>query len=546
MDNSVSATATTSNPQSSEATRPDDSVNDRVDAPSPLREPKSDGQETPSVVPKETSPNDALVVTWDDPDDPQDPFNWPLRKKWCAVALGLLASFVCSTNGSILAPAHAALSDEFGGIPDGPSSSFQHAYWTTTSWGVGAALFPLLLFPALEDWGVRPVLLGTYFVFVCLLVPVGFARSFAVLVAARFFSGGCVPLMSDAVASIASNVFQCERARSIPIALYVLVYLGATSLGPVIGAAVLQHLSWRWIGHIELIVTGALFPVLFIGLPESRGAAILRAKAKRLRGEGKVAFTAEEVDPTPLRQLMIKSLTRPLYMFFTEGVVFVTALWAAFSLGTIYLFTHSVEQVYGELYGWTSVQAGYVQSAIVVGEVLGTILSLSTNHWYEASATRNTEVPGTPIPEARLYTAIIGGLVGVTGGMLVYAWAAYATVHWIVITVGLTMVGLGTTAVVISIANYLIDAYSKYVASALAAVGLAENLSIAFLPLASSALYTDLGFQWASTLLGLVSLVLVATPFVVIKWGREIRSRSPFMKEAVIVRRMNSGSTFDV
>lgn len=440
-------------------------------------------------------------------------------------------------NGSILAVAHEAISDEFR-ISDG---SFPHSYWVTTSWGVGAALFPLLLFPAMEDWGVRPVVLCTYFCFVCLLIPIGFARNFATLVAVRFFSGGCVPLMSDVVASIASNVFHGDKARSVPIALYVLVYLGATSLGPVFGAAILQRFnSWRWIGHIELIVTGALFPLFYVGLPETRGAAILRTKAKKMRSEGKEkACTAEEADPTPVRQLLVRSLTRPLYMFFTEGVVFVAAAWAAFSLGSIYLFTHSVNQVYGELYRWTPAQAGYVQSAIVVGEVLGTALSLSTNHWYAASAARNIEVPGTPIPEARLYAAVIGGSFGVTGGMLVYAWAAYATVHWLVISLGLTLVGLGTTAVVISIANYLVDAYSKYAASALAAVGLAENLSIAFLPLASSALYTGLGFQWASTLLGLVSLVLVATPFVVIRWGREIRARSPFMKEAVIDRRRN-------
>ncbi|KAK8016768.1 MFS multidrug transporter [Apiospora rasikravindrae] len=539
---SISATANAPSPQASGTTKTDESADGRVNAPSLPGELKSDGPETPSLGPKETSPDAAVVVTWDGPDDPQDPFNWLPWKKWWAVGLGLIASLVCSMNGSILAVAHAAISEEFS-IPDGP---FPHSYWITTSWGIGAALFPLLLFPAMEDWGVRPVLLGTYFCFVCLLVPVGFSHNFATLVAVRFLSGGCVPLMSDAVASIASNVFHGEQARSVPIALYVLVYLGATSLGPVIGAAVLRHLSWRWIGHIELIMTGALFPVLFMGLPESRGAAILRAKAKRLRGEGKVAFTAEEVDPTPLGQRIMKSLTRPLYMFFTEGVVFVAALWAAFSLGTIYLFTHSVDQVYGELYGWSPVQSGYVQSAIVVGEVLGTILSLSTNHWYEASAARNTEVPGTPIPEARLYAAIIGGFTGVTGGMFIYAWAAYTTVHWMVITVGLTMVGLGTTAVVISIANYLIDAYSKYAASALAAVGLAENLSIAFLPLASSALYTGLGFQWASTLLGLVSLVLVATPFVVIRWGKEIRGRSPFMKEAIIDRRMNSGLALNV
>lgn len=65
-------------------------------------------------------------------------------------------------------------------------------------------------------------------------------------------------------------------------------------------------------------------------------------------------------------------------------------------------------------------------------------------------------------------------------------------------TVGLAMVGFGTTAVVVGNANYLIDAYSKYAASALGAVGLVENTSIAFLPLAATAMYTDLGFQWAS------------------------------------------------
>lgn len=442
-------------------------------------------------------------------------------------------------NGSILAVAHEAISDEFG-ISD---VSFPHSYWLTTSWGVGAALFPLLLFPALEDWGVRPVVLGTYFCLVGLLVPVGFARSFATLVAARLFSGGCVPLLSDAVASTAANVFPGDEARSVPIALYVLAYLGATSLGPVVGAAILERFgSWRWIGHVEAIVTGALFPLFCLGLPETRGAAILRAKARKMRREGnEKACTAEEADPTPVRQLLVRCLTRPLHMFFTEGVVFVAAMWAAFSLGTIYLFMHSVNQVYGELYGWTPVQAGYVQGAIVVGEVLGTVLSLSMNRWYEASAARNPEVPGTPIPEARLYAAVIGGSVGVTGGMFVYAWAACATVPWLVLTLGLALVGLGTTAVVISIANYLVDAYSRYAASALAAVGLAENLSVAFLPLGSSALYTGLGFQWASTLLGLVSLGLVATPFVVMRWGRAIRARSPFMKEAVIDRRRDLG-----
>ncbi|KAE8397654.1 major facilitator superfamily domain-containing protein [Aspergillus pseudonomiae] len=487
---------------------------------------------------------DITIVSWNGPDDPQDPFNWPSWKKWWATGLGLLASFICSMNGTILSVAHEDISEEFH-ISD---ATFPHSYWLTTSWGLGAALCPLILFPIMEDFGVRPVLLSTYFVFACFLVPVGFAHNYVTLIIVRFISGGCVPLMSDAVASMASNVFHGDRARSIPISLYVTIYLGSTSIGPVIGAAILKFLSWRWIGYMETIWTAAAFPLFALGLPETRGSAILRVKAKSFRSDGKNAYTAAELelDRTPSYQVVIKSMKRPLYMLVTELVVFVAALWAAFSLGTIYLFTQSVEQVYAELYGWDAVKAGYVQVAIVIGEILGCLICISTDHWYHDSAFRNIEIPGVPIPEARLYSSIIGGLLGATGGMFVYGWTSYPSVHWSAPTVGLAMVGFGTTAVIIGNANYLIDAYSKYAASALGAVGLVENIAIAFLPLATTAMYTVLGFQWASSALAFVSLVLVATPLVMLRWGTAIRSRSPFMREAIIDRRRGSIQTGNI
>ncbi|KAK9367021.1 MFS general substrate transporter [Lipomyces kononenkoae] len=452
---------------------------------------------------------DSLIVTWDGPDDPQDPFNWSLRKKWWATGLGLVASFVCTMNGTIITVAHKAISEEFH-VSDG---TFHDSYWLITSWGIGAALCPLVLFPIMEDFGVRPVVLGAYFFFICLLIPVGLAQNFATLIVVRFFSGGCVPLMSDAVAGIISNVFHGERARSVPHG----------SSGWFLYTSI-PFLALDWLPRINL---------------DCRTLSYHHYRSSRepwfgYPGGGKKAYTSRELDRTPLYQVVIRSVQRPLYMLCTESVVFVATLWAAFSLGTIYLFTQSVEQVYGELYGWDAVQAGYVQVAIVIGEILGCGLCVSTNHWYYASAARNTEAPGTPIPEARLYASVIGGFFGVTGGMLVYGWTSYPAIHWIAPAVGLAMVGFGTTAVVVGNANYLIDAYSKYAASALGAVGLVENTSIAFLPLAATAMYTDLGFQWASSLLAFMSLVLVATPFVVLKWGKEIRSRSPFMKEAII------------
>ncbi|KAL1900811.1 hypothetical protein Cpir12675_000684 [Ceratocystis pirilliformis] len=471
-----------------------------------------------------------IIVTWDGPNDPQDPFNWSPRKKWLATGLGLFATCISLVNGSIITVAHEAINDEFG-VSD---ANFPHSYWPVTSWGVGGALFSLVILPVMEDFGIRTVFLITYFLFICFLAPIGPTNSFAALVIVRFFSGGCVSILANTVVGILTNVFNGDRARSPAMSLYILIYLAASSSGPVIGAVIFDYLGWRWLGYAELIWTAVFMPLFVFGMPESRSSVLLRQKSKRMRAEGLNAYTIEELDTTPLIQIVAKSVKRPLYMLSTESVVFVSTLWSAFSLGTIYLFTQSVEQVYSELYGWDAVRSGYIQAAIVIGEILGWAFCLMTNHWYYNSAARNRESPGKPIPEARLYQAVIGGLFGVTGGMFVYAWTAYPDTRWEAPTVGLVVIGFGTTAVVQSISNYLIDAYSKYAGSAIAAVCLGENMFIALLPLAATSMYTTLGLHWASSLLGFISLAMTATPLAVLKWGRKIRDRSPFMKEATI------------
>lgn len=113
-----------------------------------------------------------------------------------------------------------------------------------------------------------------------------------------------------------------------------------------------------------------------------------------------------------------------------------------------------------------------------------------------------------------------------------YAWTSYPDNPWIAPAIGLCMVGVGIDLVVVAIADYVVDAYSKYAGSAVAAVVLGENIMSAFLPLAAQSMYANLGFQWASSLLGFLALLLAFAPVVLVIWGRDIRARSPFMKEA--------------
>jgi MFS family permease len=296
-----------------------------------------------------------------------------------------------------------------------------------------------------------------------------------------------------------------------------------------------QFLNWRWIFWIQLILYGALFPLFAYFIEETRHHIILRRLAKKARKEtGRNLKTQAEIDDVKLHSFMYESVTRPGKLLFTEPVLMCCTLWSAFAFGTVFFFTQSVEQVFEELYGWSEYQCGYVQGAVVIGEILGWVASLYGSRLFLKSAKRNTEFPGRPIPEARLYVSVFGSFVGISGGMFVYAWTSYPYIHWSAPAVGLGMVGFGIQIVVSAVADYVTDAYadSGKNGSAISAVAAGEDVVAGLLPLATQSMYNTLGFNWASTLLALIALVISFAPVVFILKGRQLREKSPFMNSA--------------
>lgn len=88
---------------------------------------------------------------------------------------------------------------------------------------------------------------------------------------------------------------------------------------------------------------------------------------------------------------------------------------------------------------------------------------------------------------------------------------------------------MGIDLTFMALTNYLTDAYDIYSASALASSVFSRNIAAALLlPLATSPLYENLGVGWACSLLGFLCLALSPIPFVFIKYGPALRSRSPF------------------
>ncbi|KAJ5521008.1 hypothetical protein N7463_001461 [Penicillium fimorum] len=464
--------------------------------------------------------------SWNGHDDPENPFNWPVSRKWALTCLAAFTTFLTMMNGTIITVPHFEISEIFSVT----ETVFPNSYWPVTTWACGGAFSALFILPLAEDFGTRPVFLSTYLMLICWLVPQAVAQNFATLVVTRFFAGGCVAILANTAAGVAGNLWETEWSRSIPVSLYILGYMTGSSMGPVMGAAIYQHLGWRWVSYMQIIWFGALFPVFYFFFYESRGSAILARRAKEMHKSGAAVDTRYEHNQINFSRLM-SSASRPMVLVFTEPVLFVSTMWSAFTVGTLFMFTQSVELVFMDLYDWDVSATGYVQCSIVIGECIGWALNFASRSLYFASASRNKQSPGKPIPEARLYMAILGGVFGISGGMFAYAWTSEPEIPWIAPTICLTLVGAGSTLVVAGVTDYVVDAYSQYSGSAMGAVATGENLFSAFLPLATMSMYKSLGNQWASTLLAFISLVLSLAPTLMFVWGEKVRARSPFMNE---------------
>ncbi|RDW94986.1 major facilitator superfamily protein-1 [Coleophoma crateriformis] len=119
--------------------------------------------------------------------------------------------------------------------------------------------------------------------------------------------------------------------------------------------------------------------------------------------------------------------------------------------------------------------------------------------------------PGGSEPEFCLPPAIVGAPL-VTFGILWFGWTTYPSIHWIVSIIGSTFFSCGVILVFSGVFTFLVHAYPTYAASALAAHSFARSMFAGGFPLFGTALYDNLGFQWASFLLAMITLVMVPFP----------------------------------
>jgi hypothetical protein len=121
------------------------------------------------------------------------------------------------------------------------------------------------------------------------------------------------------------------------------------------------------------------------------------------------------------------------------------------------------------------------------------------------------------------------GSFGVPIGLFWFGWSACAATHWIVPIIALVPFAWGNLSIFVSAILYTVDTYqAANGASAMAANGLLRHIMGGVFPLFSVQMFTALGYGWASSLLGFVTMAMLLVPWVLFRGGKAVRNRSGY------------------
>jgi len=154
---------------------------------------------------------------------------------------------------------------------------------------------------------------------------------------------------------------------------------------------------------------------------------------------------------------------------------------------------------------------------------------------------------GIAPPESRLLGAMVGA-VAIPIGMFWFAWTNSPSISWVSPVVAGAPFGFGLVLVFLAVTTYLIDAYTIFAASVLAANSVLRSLFGAAFPLFTEQMYANLGIHWASSIPGFLALACVPFPFILYKYGAAIRSRCVYASQAeaaMIELRVQAASLLD-
>jgi len=429
---------------------------------------------------------------------------------------------------------------------------------------LGFAVGPLLWAPLSELYGRQILFFITYAAFTAFNAGAAGATNIETLLVLRFFAGAFGSSSLTNAGGVIADMFTATE-RGLAISVFAAAPFLGPVIGPIVGGFVGETIGWRWVEGIMAIFTGSLWIICSLLVPETyapvllrRRAAALSKKASKMRRGGcidddnnnnnnnverqqeatavKVVYRSKfDIDrggkPSVLRAFRT-ALSRPLLLLFLEPIVLLLSIYIAIIYGTLYMMFAAFPIVFQVDRGWSEGIGGLAFIGMAVGILSAVIYTLFDDIRYRRTekAHREKGEPGAP-PEARLPPCMVGA-VFIPAGLFWFAWTNYPSIFWLVCIIATVPFGFGLVLVFLSVQNYLIDAYTIYAASVLAANTVLRSLCGMAFPLFTTYMYNGLGIHWASSVPAFLALACVPFPFLFWKLGPRIRAKCKYSREA--------------
>lgn len=262
-------------------------------------------------------------------------------------------------------------------------------------------------------------------------------------------------------------------------------------VGPICGGFISQRIGWRWIFYVLTIGTAIVALGTFIFLKETNPVVLLERKARRLRKEtGNQRLRSALESNTTDQQLLFLSLKRPFKLLLISPIVLSLSILLGINYAYLYLYFTTFPIVFQQVYHFSEGASGLAYLGIGIGSLIGLAI---IGRFSDQIVVNLTQKHGVRKPEYRLSLMIPANLL-IPIGLFWYGWSADKQTHWylhsnilvnyrIVPIIGSGVFSAGVLGTFIPITTYLIDAYSIYAASALAANTVLRSVTGALLPL---------------------------------------------------------------
>ncbi|KPI35390.1 Caffeine resistance protein 5 [Cyphellophora attinorum] len=491
-----------------------------------------------------------ILVTFDGKDDPENPLHWSFVNKSIATAVLNFYVFGIYVGSSL----YTSSQDEIIARIDVSRTKAELGLALyVLGYGAGCLLFsPLSEVPAI---GRNPPYIVSGGLFVVLCIPTALVDHYPGLMVLRFLLGFVgSPSLATVPASLAD--IWGPAVFPIQIALFAAIATLGPSLGPVISAHALPTLGWQFWAWELLIIFGPAYLLMFFLLPETAAPTILYQRAKRLREiTGDTRITSESMlkqGHMAVGSTLWFALVKPWEINIKDPAVLFTTVYTGLSYGLVYSFFESLPQVYPPVYNFSPtstslvflttapsvgtafvIQVLYLQRRVLPRLQAGTLGELENFLWSGVLAGPLMPVGlfifGTCVPfQPYVFTFQYPHQQQPPQLMIVPGWTSRPSIHWIVPTLGITLVMSGVFFTQQSIFLYIPSIYPSYTASIFAANSLARSLFAFAAVLLTRPMLETLSVRGGVSLLAGLTIVCAVGQVVLWKIGKKLRARSRF------------------